>query len=996
MLAKQSIDIPVGPLDTSNDPRRTPPGRFTSLVNAVFDKGGRLNKRRGYVQLGVGGMPGTPHSLAALDNKLLVIGAGGARVWDPVTSAWLVSGPNVSYTRRVRASTQPFRGDAVRAAIDAQLVHTHFAAVGVYEFYTYRASATESGFLVHNTASGRVINAPFNSGLRVKFAALGTMVYAFELNLAATSVSVYAFDTTATITAMPTPTAVALGVTINPDLWDVAPDVQNNCFWLPCVSNAAVSTYRLVRISTVPALVASYTQAASGNVQGSVTAWKHPDLNSLFCSWGSTASSNSAQVARFAIGTITFSAPSTPFTGAVAQTMGFTRRDAFTAWWVCGRRIVGNLQDRTHVDWYDSAGISGGAVATYQGLPTAKPFTQQFELHFSVGVTDVAYTSAGAFVTQAQTNLVGEPANLILGRVTDDGRTPYARNPFSLVPWYEVTTGVWRSVELFVVSTQQEPAGGFPTNTFGIRRVELDFNRPTPMQSVQADGLTYLVGSLLQCYDGFGLVEATPVNAPYTPTFTDSSSGGAIGMVGAQTFLYRLQYAWVDAKGNEHRGPLSTPRTRQTANTGTLTSSTAITCVGLAGTRFIGDDEQRLRLVLYRSPHLQSTLYLSGSSPTPLAITDVASDTALQASAQLNTSELEPTCPPGFDHIARVGQRLWGVHQGRAEAWYSKLPIPGYATEWAAELTIPIPTDAGFPVAVADMDGTPVILTTRGILRVVGDGPDNTGQGGDYLLVSIPGSVGCVSAASVAVVPDGVLYLTAEGWRLLDRSFQLARGPEGGFFGVEVDDYKTVTVHSSVAIPEVSQIRYIVSGVAGVDVLVYDWERRTWTTFDLGFTPAGASTVWQGRHVVLGADNAVWVERLANDANLHCDGSSYVLMSCRTGWLSYAGIEGYQRLWRVTAAHENRSAHGMSITVESEYGSQTRTWSEAEIVATPAGRGALQLHVRDQKAARHRITISDTAPATNGTGEGYTLLGMQLEVGIRQGSTKRLPPGSRK
>ena len=991
-LAKQPIDIPIGKLDTSADPRRTPPGRFVDLKNAIFTKDGALSKRRGYVQMASGGMPASTHSLLALGDRLVAIGATQA-FYDSQRDQWQTFQAGEGYPR-TRASSRIFPGAAVRAPNFSTAVHLHYAAVNGYEAIAYRAGG-ESGWFIQHTASGRIIQGNINNGLRVRFTVLGNTLAAWEQASPATSWSVYAFDTSTTLTALPIPTTLAMGVTF--DSPDICEDVANNCYWIGHVSTGATSTFRLTRVNTAFSIVATYTQVASDVIPLGTSVFKHPGVNRVYCAWSSNASSGSFQTSSFDINSTTFSTPNTPVTGITHAAMGWCASPSGNNGVVALSCFTNTpLQTKTYVVEYGPAGGAPLGTYTREGFLAGKPFLQGGVAAVPLSVSDYSQI-AGAYVfAQLQTVLVDGLSGRILAKADQD-TSPHQVEDLAPVRWYSPSANRWRGLTLQILSTQADTSGAvIPVNTFALKILEVDF-APGIVQSVEQDGILHLSGSVPTIYDGASILDACPLTAPYRFRHSPASTGGNIDATSARNYAYRALYAYVDAKGNQHRGPFSLP-SLTAFNTGTSTASNTITFNGLPGDLFgSGSNANVLRLELYRTLASGSVYYLARSTVDRLVVIDIISDARLAPSAQLNTAELSPASPPGFDHLARVGQRLWGVHRDRQEAWYSKLPIPGYATEWASENVLSIPSDAGAPVAVAEMDGTPVILTSKGLLRVIGEGPDNTGSGGDYQLVAIPGSVGCVSAASVAVIPDGVLYLTAKGWRLLDRSFQLARRADESFFGAEVDDYKAVTVHSSVNIPDASQVRYIVSGVAGVDVLVYDWERRQWSTFDLAFTPAGASTVWQGRHVLLGSDNRVWVERLANDAALYCDGSSFVPMSLRTGWLNYSGIEGFGRLWRVALAHESKSAHGMSVTIDTEVATQTKTWSEAEIAALPAGRGAISVHVGQnlQKANRHRITITDTAPAVLGTGEGYSLVGLQLEVGVKQGLSK-LSRGARK
>lgn len=91
MLIKQGIDISFAQgLDTKTDPKRVTMGKFTSLQNSVFTKGGLLQKRNGYAS--ISSLPNDTYSyLTTFNNNLTAIGTEIAAL-NNASEAWVTRG----------------------------------------------------------------------------------------------------------------------------------------------------------------------------------------------------------------------------------------------------------------------------------------------------------------------------------------------------------------------------------------------------------------------------------------------------------------------------------------------------------------------------------------------------------------------------------------------------------------------------------------------------------------------------------------------------------------------------------------------------------------------------------------------------------------------------------------------------------------------------------------------------------------------------------------
>ena len=91
MLTKQAIDISFAQgLDTKTDPKRVQVGKFLEFENAVFQKGGLLQKRNGYAPLA--SLPDTTYSyLTTFSGNLTAVGQKIAAL-NAASSTWVPKG----------------------------------------------------------------------------------------------------------------------------------------------------------------------------------------------------------------------------------------------------------------------------------------------------------------------------------------------------------------------------------------------------------------------------------------------------------------------------------------------------------------------------------------------------------------------------------------------------------------------------------------------------------------------------------------------------------------------------------------------------------------------------------------------------------------------------------------------------------------------------------------------------------------------------------------
>ena len=106
-LQKQNLSVTfAGGLDTKTDPLQVAPGRFISLVNSFFDKGGLLTKRNGFIPTTA--LSATVNTIATYKDDLVAIGST-LQAFSSDSNQWINTGNitpiSLTTTSLVRTTT---------------------------------------------------------------------------------------------------------------------------------------------------------------------------------------------------------------------------------------------------------------------------------------------------------------------------------------------------------------------------------------------------------------------------------------------------------------------------------------------------------------------------------------------------------------------------------------------------------------------------------------------------------------------------------------------------------------------------------------------------------------------------------------------------------------------------------------------------------------------------------------------------------------------------
>lgn len=645
---------------------------------------------------------------------------------------------------------------------------------------------------------------------------------------------------------------------------------------------------------------------------------------------------------------------------------------------------------------FNSAGTVGTPTILFRSLGLAsKAWTQG-----SVAYVCAAYSTllnATYFIVNSSGNVAGK----ILP--TTGGGLTAKQNGLASVRSYG--SGVYRFPVMAKV--QLVSSGGNVFFVTGVWESSLNFGAQGNQQAVTLGDNLHVVGGSLYVYDGYGAVESGYYYPP--ENVTNVNSGG--GSVDVGTHVYYVVFEWSDAQGQLHK---SAPSLALSVTVSGGNQTVTLTIPTLRVTAKTAPRNE-VNIVVYRTAANLQTPYRLTSITAPLANTttadtvsyaDTVADSTITSNEQLYTTPgavapvlpvLSNDAPPACTVMA-VGKNRIFIDQAEANnvLWYSKARVPGQAVAFSQFQTITLPVLLGSDsniTALAVMDDKVIIFKRAAIMVFSGDGPDPTGANNFYSSPQIVTTdVGCTQPNSIVLMPLGLIFFSAKGWYLLNRSLQTS------YIGADVEAFNTQTYVNATLVPYANQTRFLTSSGS---TLVYDHYVGQWSTFT---NHAGNDAqVVNGVYYYLRTNGVVYQET----PGVFLDAGQYISIRIRTGWISFASINGFQRIWSGIVLGSYISGHSLlcriaydlepyftdvlqinasSVANATSWGSDTY-WGQSSPYGGD-GDNVEQFEIMPprQKCSSIQFEFTDLGQGT--TGEGLNLSALTLLVGMKRGLAK--------
>lgn len=502
-------------------------------------------------------------------------------------------------------------------------------------------------------------------------------------------------------------------------------------------------------------------------------------------------------------------------------------------------------------------------------------------------------------------------------------------------------------------------------------------------------------------YDGYLPVEQ---NFLLWPDSVEVAASGTSGSIANGTYYYQCTYEWTDNQGNAYRSAPSIPVSV------VLNSTDDSINVSLPMLRLTMKTANPVKLVIYRYSVAQPIYYQVTSISAPIlndptvdsyTWNDTLADASILGNNILytNGNVVEDVNPPAYNITTLFDTRQWVVDaEDKSLLWYSKQVIENTPVEFSELFTFYVAPNVGTtsssgPITgLAPMDDKLVIFYKDKLVYINGIGPDNTGANNQYSQpIFITSTVGCANQASIALMPDGLMFQSDKGIWLLGRDLSTK------YIGAPVAAFNSSTVTSANAIPGTNQVRFTLDSG---QTLMFDYYYGQWATF-VGVGAIG-SCIYQNLHTFINQYGQV----LQETPNIYLDGTNPVLLSFLTGPIQLQGIAGYERVWEFLLTGSYVTPHLLNVQIGYDYGplseqaildvtSQNATgvygsdqlYGQTTPYGGPASLENWRVQLSTQKCKAFQISLEEVYDPSTGVvaGAGFTMSAITCVVGLNKG-----------
>lgn len=539
----------------------------------------------------------------------------------------------------------------------------------------------------------------------------------------------------------------------------------------------------------------------------------------------------------------------------------------------------------------------------------------------------------------------------------------------------------------------------------GVQSVTLVTEDPAIYQTKVLGRNLHIAGGLLFNYDGRTCFEHGYNLFPENLSNAITAAGGVIE---AGTRQYAAVYEWTDNQGQVHQSApsvgLSVTNILNDSNTLTIPTLRVTEKKSVAGRSEVSIALYRTKAsgtVFYRVSSISSPTLNSVTSDT-VTIADTAADTTIGANEILYTTGgiLEDIQPQSCTVLEDFGGRLvTNVSEDDTLTSFSRKWVKNESVIFNDSLNFRAPQGGGGISGYKAMDEKLIILKDSSLYGQVGRGPTDTGDLNDFEVPQLINSdVGCPYPQSIVTYPDGIIFKSKKGF------YALTRGLKTEYIGAQVEEFNNLTVTGAVLVDDQNEVRFFHSDGRA---LIYDFYTKQWGT-DTGLEAVSA-VMWQNRCTILRSDGTI----LSELKTTYKDAGSPIKMRLVTPWLSAAGLQSAQRVYRALFIGELKSPHLLRIKVAYDFQDETREqfiFNTEEILGSNYfGEDAYygsseyygsvdplyQVEIRPfiQKCESIRFELDDLNPESV-DGAGFTITGLLIEVGKKAG-TFRLPQSKR-
>jgi hypothetical protein len=991
MLDYQTLPLAFSKgLQTKTDPKQIPAGELLVLQNGVFISPQEITKRNGFMSLSNTYVETTSptftgtitegNSINTLAGNLALTDNFNIYGFSPDNHEWVLSGKLLNIGVSVTSLTN--------------IVSTSFLpyelTVGDYKLVVYVTPATaitpsQISYQYQDPVTNTIIYTGELQALTNAFAQLGSLqIVEFNGQFVVTAYYNHAANSTWDISYFTLP--------LTPGTATIKAVISSNSNVADMIAPVTVSTpsaiYTLYYRTALPGIAltsfdTTFTQTGPVSVNTSVVATGlellYDSVNSELVPIVSTTA-NTTSVFRFTLAMTFISNPANITNGgANFKNTGIILGANLAVY----TEVTGGLSGGGGTDSNISVYINQSLVQAYRTAPSVAnygPFgytnliyARPFVLNNLVYLTTTHPVAVDPcnFVFQLDYSL---PANQNYTVVAKFGlntayatSTLYATNTMpSTVPQGLATYNGLSLPYLFADETIL--LNGVITGVYVVKEVTLNFSTKNRSQELAKD--LNLGGGSIRSYDGY---ETASCGFNVLPQITELApqNGGAPNI-----YSYYAIFTWTDNAGNLYRSGRSAPQQQSSANP---ISSSSVMDVAVQG--YSTDDYYKINNVqvqIYRTTPGGTVYYLIATLPNipngDIGFVDTTLDGSLILNQQLYTTGGEidnSNCPAGSLLTSFKNRIIYINDEDRLQWWYSKQVIEGFPVEFNDSFTQNIDQKGGVMTAISTMDDKLILFKQSNIWYVYGDGPSPNALNNDFTYPQIISSdTGCVNQDSIILTPQGLMFQSPKGIYILGRDLSLS------YLGSPVEQFNSIPVTSAQMIANTNQIRFTLNNGTAI---VYDYFMNQWSIFTN--VAAVDSCIYQGNHTYLTAAGIVNEET----PGAYLDpGTTPIALSLTTGWLSFANIQGFQRVKKFLLLTEALANDTLQVQINYDYGKYSANLITIPVLGSTQPQ-QYRVFPQWQKMENMQIVLTEV-PTTSST--TFKLSSMMLEVASKKGAFK--------
>lgn len=969
-LQKQKISLPFSDgLNTKIDEKQKSIGTLQDIENALFDEPGKLKKRNGYDRLGVSQLSGSDISdaqrLTTFKDELCLFDKTSLFSFSESTNVWTNKGTTSNIFPE---TTALIRNSREQSAID----NAHVSGLNAYAWEDTRGGIRIS--VVDNATGNEIISDTeiTSTGIRPRVQSVSNVI--FFIYIDGTDIKYRTVNSISPDTIESEVTLVSGDVHASNKIYD-AVDIQDRVFFCYNSSSGTLKIGNVQEDGTVSTIQEEAGESPSVCINLStdssfrviISYYDGSDVKVIIRSFTLLANI----VAPTSIETIS---------DIVNVSAASSNNSDYTV-----------LYEKSASNTYDHL-IRKNTINLSASVGTAADFIRSCGLASKIFIQDSnQYVAAlhqstlqsTVFILNSDAEVVSKISQSLSGDLLNFGNLP------------KVST---ISSTLLLVTSQVKGRIISEDNTIfsllGVNSSKLNFGSDTRFDNAVLGEQLHVNGGLVQSYDGKEIVEHGFNIFP--ENLQDDSTATTGGSISDGNYQYLAVYSWTDNKGQQHRSAPS-PALSITLSGGTATQTQTIEIPTLRIT-----EKSNIVIELYRTEASGTIFYkaTSISSPTyndktvdSLTIVDSISDTDLISREILYTTGgvLDNIAPPSASIIETFNNRIFlaGL-QDKNKIEFSKIRNEASPVEFNDTLVINVNTRGGDITALSTLDDKLIIFKEKAIFFLSGDGPNNLGEQDTFIEPElVTDDVGCVTQNSIVRTPEGLMFKSQKGIYLVNRSLGVT------YVGAPVEAFNDLNIKAANLVPT----KNIAIFLTDKEALVFNYFMNKWGTFT---NHSGISATTLNNIYYYIRDNS----EVYKEASHFTDVGSFIKLKVETSWLSFSGIQGYQRIYRALVLGQYKSAHKLQIQVAynfkdafvqskiidtSDFTSDTVYGGDSPYGAgTPYGGGGNQYQARvnfkTQKCQSIKVKIEDSQ-STN-YGEGFELSNILFVVGAKRGEFK--------